>query len=73
MPYLYQDMRDKTPEGILKETTRGLAVMACHFEESYGLPMEMTREFIKNKDPIDNAIVYMKFRNDYPELYKDFD
>ncbi len=72
MAYLYENMKDKSPEGILKETMRGLAVMAYYLKKTYGLPIEMSKEFFKSRDMIENTQAYMGFRNDYPELYKDF-
>lgn len=70
--YTYKDMPDKTLNGIKQEASKGLAIMAAYFVTTKGLPLDMIQEELRERchTAADSINVYMGFRNEHPELFK---
>ena len=73
MRYTYQDMKDKTIEGIKKEVQLGLAKIVFYFYQTHGMPPDVFKDILAEK--ISNAgeslLFYMNFRNEHPEIFNE--
>ena len=72
MKYTYQDMPDKSIEGIKKEVENGLAIGAVYFQETLGVPLEEFQNMLDTKTPTnpEKLLWYMNFRNLHPKLFQ---
>lgn len=75
MPYTYKDIKDKSIEGIKKETTEGLAKIGFYFFTTYGIPLNVFRDILSERfhTMVDEVHLYFRFRNDHPELFQEND
>lgn len=72
--YTYNDMPDKTADGILKEVAQGIPKIAVWFQTTQGIPWEMFRDDMVEKHlvtNVDKLNFYMSFRNKHPEVFND--
>lgn len=69
MKYTYQDMPDKSKEGIRKETSRGLGTIAAFFLRTYGLPFDYFKTETNKLNDARKVLFYMNFRNKHPDLF----
>lgn len=71
MKYTYQDIPDKSKEGIIKEVQMGLAKIAFHFVSVLGIPREVFDEMLKEKCPdnLSKLSFYLHYRNENPNLF----
>ena len=69
MKYTYSDMKDKTKEGILNETKKGLGFIMFHMQTTQGMPHEITAElFNEIRGDGRKLLFYLDYRNKYPDL-----
>ena len=68
--YKYQDMPNKSVEGIHNEVVGGLAKMAVFFETTYGLPHELFYDRCQKESLAMLTLAYLDFRNEHPELWQ---
>ena len=68
--YKYENIADKTKQGILNELETGLAKMAIYFYTSYGIPPDIFNDKLKNMHIIEQLNAYMSFRNENPLLFR---
>lgn len=72
--YRYEDIQDKSKEGILKELSAGLGKAMFWFETTQGIPHEIFKEWIEGdrlESVTQQLFWYMNFRNLYPQLFND--
>lgn len=71
LAYSYDNMTDKSKEGFRKEVIDGIYTMAVYYYTTHGLPFDYFKELLDQKVPHDlgRFELYMKFRNQHPELY----
>lgn len=71
MKYGYEQMPDKTMEGLHKELESGLTIMAIFFFTSYGIPLDIFNSMLEEKthNMAEQMVMYLNFRNKYPKLY----
>lgn len=67
--YSYKDIPDKTVDGIRREVSKGLAVIAVYFQTTFGFPFEVFKDKIDSMDDAKKTLFYMNFRNKHPELF----
>ena len=72
MSYRYEDIPDKSKEGMDKELEIGLAKMAVYFYQTYGLPLEIFKEEMdkKTSNKAEQWLTYLNFRNSNPKIYE---
>lgn len=69
MTYTYNEMKDKTIDGIKNETRDGLITMGLYFYQTHGLPIEFFKELIDKLSFAEKVNLYMNFRNGNKKLY----
>lgn len=68
MTYKYEDMKDKSSEGIDKELSHGLSVIAFYMMTTEGIPKEIVAEKLEGLSKIEQLALYMGFRSKHPNL-----
>lgn len=70
--YTFEDMPDKSLEGIRKEVADSIAALAFYFETVKGIPFDYLMSWIGRDFPkdIDKVHLHFKIRNSYPNLFK---
>jgi hypothetical protein len=71
MKYTYNDMPDKSIEGVRKELNDGLVKIAVFFTQSLGIPFENFKDMLKDncKNDAEAMLFYMNFRNLHPKIF----
>ena len=70
MKYTYQNMQDKSIEGVCKEVSKGLAIAAFYLVTTVGMPKGLFKEKILELNDAEKLLWYMNFRNKNPKLFK---
>lgn len=78
MAYRYEDIPDKSKEGMDRELQRGLVIAAVYFQQTLGVPVECFSDWVQgvmtwgpdNNTKATQWLWYMNFRNKHPKLYK---
>lgn len=70
--YTFQDVKDKTKEGIRRETEEGLGIMAFFYYSNKGVPLEYFEDRLEEMYPTNahKILAYFDFRNEHPELFE---
>ena len=69
--YRFENMPDKTVDGVIKELRQGLTIAAVYFQSSLGFPLEYFNMELEKLGTIEKQLLfYMVFRNRYPKLYE---
>lgn len=73
MKYTYNEIPDKSKEGIRQEVIRGLATIAFWFATTKGVDKETFLHWLEEKCPTQahELLFYMDFRNEHSELFKE--
>ncbi len=72
--YTYKDVKDKTKEGMDKELSEGLGIIAAYFYRTHGLPLDMFKDMAETthlRSRSDQWAFYMSFRNTNPTVFSD--
>lgn len=70
MKYKYEDMPDKSMEGMKKELQEGLTVAAVFFHQTHGIPLGVFNSWLEEMPNMAAQMAwYMNFRNKYPKLF----
>ncbi len=71
MKYTYNEITDKSIDGVCKELGRGLGVISFYFLSVHGMPLEMFTDLLEKTCPSgsDKMFFYLKFRNIHPQLF----
>lgn len=71
MKYTYDNMPDKSKEGVMDELGNGLAAIAFHYETVLGVPLEIFEDMLEEKCPTNahKLRFYMRYRNEKPEIF----
>jgi len=69
--YKYENMPDKSKDGIRNEVSKGLGKIAFYFSQTYGMPIEIFKEIYEDKcdNGLKSLMFYMNFRNEHPEVF----
>lgn len=70
MKYTFNDMKDKSTEGIKKEMMEGLVKIAVFMETSMGFPHEIFIDKIESMSFAQQLIFYLSYRNRKPKIFK---
>lgn len=72
MRYAYNDMLDKSKDGVMDELGKGLADIAFHYETVLGVPLEIFESLLEEKCPTNahKLAFYMRYKNEKPEIFK---
>lgn len=72
MKYTYEDIKDKSKEGLDKELNDGLVKIAVYFQTTLGIPKDIFENDLigKLESKADLWLFYMNFRNANPEVFK---
>ncbi len=72
MKYKFENMSNKSKEGVLDEVSKGLADIAFYYQTTLGFPLEVFEEMLEEKCPTNSHKIafYMKFKNEKPEIFK---
>ncbi len=70
MKYTYENMPDKTKDGIRKEVEFGLGIIIAYFYSTKGIPVETQKSQFAKMSNEHKIFAYMNFRNQHPELFK---
>lgn len=69
--YKYENIKDKSKEGMDKELSEGLVKGAFFFYQTYGFPLDVFKDELKNFDnKAKQWSWYMNFRNEHPDVFK---
>lgn len=71
MKYTYNEMPDKSKQGIKNEVSKGLAIIAFYFQTVLGIPLDTFEDMLEKrcKNDADKLFFYINFRNDKPEIF----
>jgi alanyl-tRNA synthetase len=62
----------KDRDGLIKELSGGLGRVAFYFYQTYGYPVEMFKEIIDELTMGEKVNMYLRYRKEKPELFKDY-
>ena len=75
MKYTYNDIKDKSREGLRNELQEGLNKICVYFKMTLGIPVEIFNDWLQTKTPTqaDQWLFYLNFRNKYPNVFKEYE
>ena len=72
MKYTYQDIADKSRDGLKKELHDGIITAGMYMYQTAGFPVDVFIETFNEKfnNKSEQWLFYMNFRNKYPKAYE---